>query len=184
MAVCLANYAASGLGETTAYLELNQRDEIKYWKEVNKEGYFLEKGVHYYPKIRKERIPLLMNQNYDRIIFNIGTCYVEYREEILRCEQKIFLLAARTWQKYDTDKLLAELKGSSWGGFEPILTIGKEGESVRRNMEKDYGITLHPFPDIENVEKIKAEEFQKLHFFLDHPLQIKRKWKHQLRRKL
>ena len=92
LAVCLANYAASGLGETTAYLELNQRDEIKYWKEVNKEGYFLEKGVHYYPKIRKERIPLLMNQNYDRIIFNIGTCYVECREEILRCEQKIFLL--------------------------------------------------------------------------------------------
>ncbi len=66
--------------------------ELSRWKTPGKSGYFTEKGVHFYPNVKREDIPILLNRDYKRLIFDFGEKYLFFREEILRCDRKIFLL--------------------------------------------------------------------------------------------
>ena len=92
LAVSLANYASSGLLEKSAYIEAGGQGELTRWKTPGKSGYFTEKGVHFYPNVKREDIPILLNRDYKRLIFDFGEKYLFFREEILRCDRKIFLL--------------------------------------------------------------------------------------------
>ena len=46
LSIALANYAASGLGEKTACLELSRHGELRHWKAVNEKNYFTDAGIN------------------------------------------------------------------------------------------------------------------------------------------
>lgn len=164
--MALANYAASGLDEKTAYLELNGHGEIGNWKHAGKDGYFTDLKIHYYPNLKKEAIPIILNRDYERIIMDFGDAYDAFREEMLRCERKVFLLNLNFWQKYAAEKMADSIQGKNWGGIQPFYASMGAQEEVKKAMEKEYGMRIYEIPFIPNSKHVRAEEFECMDFIL------------------
>lgn len=159
MSVALANYAASALGEKTAYLELNKHDEIRHWKNAGENGYFKDSCIHYYPNLNKEEIPIILNRDYERIIMDFGDAYAGFREEMLRCGRKVFLLNLNFWQKFAAEKMADSVLEKEWGGIQPFYASANMQKSVKREMEKEYGIQILEIPFLENPKCVRTDAF-------------------------
>ena len=129
--MALANYLASGLGEKTAYLELCGHGEVSHWKETNPKGYFTDIKIDYYPDLKREQIPILLNHPYEKIIMDFGDAYLNFREELLRCDGKIFLLG-----RYRTFLWLR------------AGTKGNKKEAGKEIRNRNYGYTSAAKPQI------------------------------------
>lgn len=176
LSVALANYAASGQGEKTAYLELGGHGEIAHWKKKNEKGYFTDLGIHYYPDFKREQIPILLNQEYEKIIMDFGDAYLSFREELLRCDKKVFLLNLNPWQEFAAKKLLDNLQNKDWGGIRPLYAGVNVQKTQIQNVEKNYKIQIMKIPIIENPKCIQTEEFSCMDFILeDAAAKIKRR---------
>lgn len=168
LSVALANYAASGLGEKTAYVELGGHSEMMYWKKTNEPGFFTDLGVHYYPDFRREQIPVLLNRDYEKIIMDFGDAYLSFREELLRCDRKIFLLNMNPWQEFAARKLVNTVKGELWGGISPVYGAVKAVKHVKKTVEKENRIRVAEIPLIENPRCVRSEHFSCMDFLLGY----------------
>ncbi len=165
--MALANYAVSGLGEKTACVELNGHRELAHWKAAGAEGYFVDQGVCFYPDFQKERIPILLNQNYDRIILDFGDAYLSCREEILRCDRKVFLLSLSAWQKFAAGNLIRTVQNEDWARIRPLYASVNTPEAERKAAEREFRIPIMKIPVIEQPHCVKAEEFSCLDIVLE-----------------
>lgn len=164
--MALANYAASGLSEKTAYLELHKYGEMNHWKKPNEKGYFEDFKIHYYPNFKQEQIPILLNLGYEKIIMDFGDEYSVYREEILRCDRKIFLLNLNPWQKFAAEKTAEDLQKKEWGNIHPIYASVNAQNIIKKEIEKKYGIQIMEIPFIKNPRLLQAEDFFCMDFIL------------------
>lgn len=159
LSVALANYAASGLGQKTAYLELDGHGEIAHWKETNKQGYFTVNGVHYYPNVKRDQIPILLNYDYEWIFMDFGDEYRLFREDLLRCDRKIFLLNLNPWQEFYAKEMLRAVLQKNWGGIQPVYAGVKMQYEEKKRMEREFGIMVTQIPLILNPNCVMAEQF-------------------------
>ena len=157
--MALANYAASGLGEKTAYLELCGHGELSHWKEINRNGYFTDLKIDYYPDLKREEIPILMNRQYEKMIMDFGDAYLNFREELLRCDLKIFLLNLNPWQKFAAEKMIHATEEERWGKIEPFYISVNAQKDVKKKVEKKYAIEIMDLPLMLNPRSIPAEMF-------------------------
>ena len=164
----MANYAASGLGEKTACLELNGHGELSHWKEYNCKGYFSDFGVHYYPEFKQEQIPVFTTRNYQKVIMDFGDAYVSFREEILRCDRKVFLLNLNPWQKFAAEKMADTIQNKNWGGIQPLYASVNAQKDVKEEMEKKYKIQVTDIFSIPNPKRIRTESFSCMDFILGY----------------
>lgn len=177
MSVALANYATSGLGEKTAYLELCGHEEIKHWKEVNDKGYFMDLKIHYYPKFKKEDVSLLLTLGYDKVILDFGDDYSGFREEMLRCDRKVFLINLNPWQKFFAEKLLCTVQKENWGSIEPLYASANILKAQREEVEKKYGISVMEIPVIPDPRCIHRECFSCMDVILERAARESKKRK-------
>ena len=175
--MALANYAAGGLGEKTAYLEICGHGEISHWKEINKDGYFTDQGVCYYPNLKKEQIPILLNHGYERIIMDFGDEYIAFREELLWCERKVFLLNLNPWQEFDAKKMINNVKDKSWGEAQPVYAGRNAQKAIKKAVEKECKIAVKEIPLIEDPRQVKEEAFSFMDFILGTPAKTVKKRK-------
>lgn len=159
LSVAAANYAAGGLNEKTAYLELIGHGEISHWKEKNESGYFVDYNIHYYPDFKREQIPILLNRDYERIIMDFGDGYNDFREEILRCDKKIFLLNLNPWQKYAAEKMVNTVQDEHWGDIQPVYMSMNAQKTEKEAIEKKFKIRITKLSLIQNPRSIRSEEF-------------------------
>lgn len=167
MSVALANYAASGLDEKTAYVELSGHGELKNWKEAGIAGYFSDQEVCFYPDFSREKIPLLLNYGYETVILDFGEAYESYREEILRCHRKIFLLNLNPWQKSAAEKMVDTVQGENWGNIHPYYASVHAGTTEKKAVETEFGIHIDEIPVIQNPRCVEAELFSCMNQILD-----------------
>lgn len=167
LSIALANYAASGLGEKTACLELNRHGELSHWKAVNEKNYFTDAGISYYPDVQKDKIPILLNRDYDKIIMDVGDAYIEFREELLRCDQKIVLLNLNPWQEFAAERLIRMMQSEDWGGIKPVFAGVFIEDAVRKKFEKTYGIQMLKIPWIPDPRCIHTEDFSCMEYLLN-----------------
>lgn len=177
LSVALANYAASGLGEKTAYLELCGHGEISHWKEINQKGYFTDIKIDYYPDLKREQIPILMNCPYERLIMDFGDAYLNFREELLRCSRKIFLLNLNPWQKFAAEKMIRATEEERWGNIEPFYLSVNGQKDVKKKVEKKYAVEVMEVPLIPNPRHIPAENFPCMDSILGNPTARKKRKK-------
>lgn len=177
LSVALANYAASGLGEKTACLELSGRGEFGHWKAAGAEGYFVDRGIHFYPDFPEREMPILMNRDYERIILDFGEDYVRCREEILRCHRKIFLLNLNPWQMSAAEKLISTVQGDNWKGIRPCYASLHTDRARKKAMEKKFGIRIEELPILNQPCCIPAEAFACLDGLLAHHAAVPKKKK-------
>lgn len=168
LSVALANYAVSGLGKKTAYLELHANGEIAHWKMAGTKGYFTDKKIHYYPKLERGQIPILLNDDYECVIMDFGDEYISFREEMLRCDRKVFLLNINLWQNFYAKKLLDVVQKEDWGNIQPLYASANAQKKLKREMEKSYGIQIENIPLIQDPACITSDKFACLDRILGH----------------
>ena len=172
--MALANYLASGLGEKTAYLELCGHGEVSHWKETNPKGYFTDIKIDYYPDLKREQIPILLNHPYEKIIMDFGDAYLNFREELLRCDGKIFLLNLNPWQKYAAEKMIHTTEKDHWGGIEPFYGSVQAQKEIKKRLEKKYAIEIMDIPLLPNPRSVPAEVFPVMDSILGNPIARKK----------
>lgn len=175
LAVSLANYTASGLGEKTAYIEASGHGEMSHWKNPGEMGYFTEKRVHYYPDVKRKDIPIILNRDYERVFFDFGEKYLLYREEILRCDIKIFLINLNIWQIFAAKKMLKELKEPEWGGLEPLIASAFVFPKEKQKIEKEFHISIIEIPKIPDSFAIPGRLFAIMKQLLAYTVTEKKK---------
>ena len=166
MSVALANYAASGLGEKTACLELGGHGELAHWKAANAKGYFTDKQIHYYSDCKREQIPTLINSGYEKIILDFGDAYKSCQGELLRCDRKIVLLGLNPWQKFAAEKMIEQIQGEEWGNTEPIYASIHAVKAIKRAVEREYRISVTEIPILPDPTCISRREFSYMDFLL------------------
>lgn len=159
LSVALANYAASGLCKKTAVLEVHAYGELTHWKEAGQQGYFIDRRIHYYPNVKREQIPILINRDYDCIILDFGDEYLSFREEFLHCEKKVILLSLNPWQKFTAVNLLEAMQRKSWGNIQPMYASVHTQKNMKQEIEKLYGIEIFEIPQIWNPVCITPDKF-------------------------
>lgn len=177
LAISLANYAASGRLEKCAYIEAGGQGELLHWKRPKDFGYFKEKRVHYYPDVKREDIPIILNRDYDKIIFDFGEKYLMFQEEILRCDQKIFLMNLNIWQKFAAEKLLRTLGEQDWGNFMPLFASAFASAKEKRRIEKAFHIHIMEITGIPDAFAISGESFSMMNRLLGENTPVKKKFK-------
>lgn len=120
--------------------------QLSQWKKANDEGYFMEQGIYYYPDFGKDKIPMLLNMEFDKIIMDFGDAYLSYREEIMRCDRKIFLLSLNPWQNFAAKYLVRTVKNEEWGGIQPVFGAVAASEGIKREVEREYQIHIRHVP--------------------------------------
>lgn len=176
LSVALANYAASGLGKKTACLELNGHGEMRRWKEAKEGGYFEDGGIQYYPDVKEEQIPILLNRAYDTILMDFGDAYEQFRMEMLRCERKVFLLNLNPWQTFAAEQMICAVKEERWGGIQPFYAGMHMQKAIREALEQKYSIKIAEVPFLPDARSIPADAFSCLDAVLGRqPAATKRK---------
>ncbi|MCM1258160.1 MAG: hypothetical protein NC307_09950 [Roseburia sp.] len=140
-------------------------------------GFFEEKRVHYYPSVKKEDIPIILNRDYEKMIFDFGEKYLLFREEILRCDQKIFLLNLNLWQKFAAERLLLELKEQDWGGVVPLFASNFASERVKSQIEKEFRIQIMEITGIPDAFAVPAGSFSMMNRLLAENIPAKKKFR-------
>ncbi len=174
--MALANYTASAQNEKTAYLELNGHGQMANWHQINRNGFFEEQKIHFYPDVKKEQIPILFNYGYDNLIMDFGDRYLSFREELLRCDRKAVLLNLNPWQKFAAEKALHEMRQKNWGSMQPIYAGVNVQKAVKEAIQKEYGIAIIEIPNIPNPRRIRRDEFSYMELILGCPaVKVKRR---------
>lgn len=153
---------------------------MSHWKIAGESGFFEEKGVHFYPDVKKEDIPIILNRDYDKIIFDFGEKYLFFREEILRCDQKIFLLNLNVWQRFAAEKLLLELGKQNWGSVDPLFASAFSSGKIKNQVEKEYRIRIMEISDIQNAFLLSPESFSMMNRLLAESIPAKKKFNFNL----
>lgn len=141
------------------YLDMGGHGELAHWKQMDETGVFTDLNVVYYPDAKKEQIPVLLNQEYDKIIMDFGDRYLSFREELMRCDQKILLLNLNPWQEFAARRMVTTVQNEDWGGIRPIYAGLHTNASIKHAVEKDYRIRIKEIPVIPNPRCITADEF-------------------------
>lgn len=131
------------------------------------EEHFLYQKIDCYPNFLREDIPVLLNRDYERFIFDFGDQYVNYREEILRCDKKVFLLNLNPWQNFAAEKLVSTVQNTDWGGIRPVYASISFAESEKKKIEKRYHIQISQVPLIQEPFCIVPTEFLYLDMILN-----------------
>ncbi|MBO5372187.1 MAG: hypothetical protein J6A75_05640 [Lachnospiraceae bacterium] len=175
LAVALANYTTSGLGEKTACVEIGGHGQLSQWKKAEKDGYFTDQGVFYYPDYSKERIPVLLNMDYERIILDFGDAYLSCREEIMRCDRKIFLLNLNPWQTFAARYLLRMVQTELWGNMQPVYGAVNASHKVKKAVEKEFQIKVEEIPIVQDACCIQGKYFSVFHLLLGNTAVTRKK---------
>ena len=140
-------------------MELDGHGQIAHWKEANEQGYFIVNEVHYYPDVKREQIPILLNQKYENIIIDFGDEYRRFREDLLHCDRKIFVMNLNPWQEFAAQEMVCAVAQKNWGGMKPIYAGVNIQHAEKKLIERNCHITIMDIPPIPNPKCIGEEQF-------------------------
>ncbi len=101
-AVMLCQYLSKYKRFRTAYLELNQNDEISYLHEPMTKEQFQISRITFCRNVALEELIALYNQDYEYYILDLGIDFSQNQEEFLRCDIKILIGSLTEWKRHYT----------------------------------------------------------------------------------
>lgn len=119
----LAFYMGEELGKKTALLECNSHHDMNLIEETyewcKEEGQVYSfRNITFYKDVSTSvlanRIPELMNDDYECLILDFGTDFISNRQEFLRCGKKIIIGGSAPWEQIKVEKfhhLVSNIKG-------------------------------------------------------------------------
>jgi hypothetical protein len=165
----LTNYCASKLKKATACLELNNTGDLASLAPENNRlsvpqpkicptGFTIY-GADYYPAVRKEDIPILMNADYSYYILDLGNSASADWNEFLRCDRKLIIGSLAPWKIHYYETLLCNYASflQTSGGFTYLIHTGDP--SVLRHFARENHISMERVPFIPNPFQVEKEQF-------------------------
>lgn len=105
--IMLSNYLSKHKRLKTAYLEMNEEDDIKYLlyayesnmdkpKEVKEFNIF---NTTYYKNVRDPEFIKILNERYEYFILDFGMDFNRNKNEFLRCDVKLVIGSTTEWKR-------------------------------------------------------------------------------------
>lgn len=106
--IMLANYLSRCRGFKTAYLEMNEEDDIKHllYAYENNGDKFYEKRkfkiytTTYYRNVREKDLIEILNEEYEYFILDFGMDFNKNKSEFLRCDLKLVIGSLTEWKRH------------------------------------------------------------------------------------
>lgn len=165
LAIAMCSYCASKRKKSCAYLELHNRNEISQL--VSEQAlaasdepiHFRLQGVDYYPAVKEDDIPPLLNLGYDYLIMDSGTPDEGAILEFLRCDRKLILGSLAPWKSWKYEALFQKFKSSVnlREGFDYLVQTGTTQDILR--FSRAHHIRMQSVPFINNPFSIGKELF-------------------------
>ena len=149
----LSFYMAEDRGRRTAYLECNQHQDMmlirsSYDWSSEEEHSFSFHRVTCYPEVKRDQIATVLNDDYECIVLDFGTDYINNRDELLRCDVKIVMSGKSAWEILKLKNFVNEtelISGSdSW-----LYFIPQASDRVMRIIKKEVDREVIAVPFIE-----------------------------------
>lgn len=169
LAIALGSYCSSKSKKSTAFLELHPRDEISRLlpgtKAVDPEEsstvrpHFKLQGIDYYPQVKSDEIPALLNLKYDYLILDMGSLGEADLSEFLRCDRKLVLGSLAPW-KTESYHAFFDKFSSTYNlgeGFTYLMQTGNEKNA--REFSKIHHVSMRGVPFIQNPFRIEKQLF-------------------------
>lgn len=125
-------------------------------------------GVYYYPNIREETIPTLLNRGYDYLILDLGSIQEACTTELLRCDSKLVLGSLAPWKTENFKQFFLNFEQAQnlREGFLYLVQMGNV--KTIREFSRLYHITMQNIPFIKNPFRIEKEQFTFLQDIIYH----------------
>lgn len=111
----LAFYMGEELGKRTAFLECNCHHDLLLvqeayeWSREQADSFCFHK-ITFYKDIVSDRLPELLNEDYECLILDFGTDFATNRDEFLRCETKIILSGSAPWEQEKLNRFVHSIR--------------------------------------------------------------------------
>lgn len=173
-AIMLCQYLSKEKYVETAYLEMNQRNEINYLHGAKLgvengtvvEDLFDIENITFYKNVTSERFITLYNQKYMYCILDLGSDFSQNQEEFLRCDIKILVGSLAEWKRpYTFQCIYAKRHLPGFEYWLHLIVFGQRKDMKIASSElgiRMNGIGYEPDPFLLKGENKKL--FQKLLF--------------------
>lgn len=104
--IMIANYLSKWKGFRTAYLEMNDEDDMKHlWYAYEHRDSFSKKEFQiyhttYYRNVREPDLIKILNEDYEYFIMDFGADFSKNESEFLRCDIKLVIGSLTEWKRH------------------------------------------------------------------------------------
>lgn len=170
--IMLTTYLSEWVGKKTVYLEYSPKKSTEYLRHYiygDSEEYednkpFVINHSTFYSNVKEQDAAEILGDRYDCVVLDLGTDFLRYKNEFLRCDKRIVVSSLTIWKRYELEKFINNteyLKSSSqWNYLIPFCN-GKEVKHAAMELQrKIYGVPYEPDPF--NISKETLQLFQKM----------------------
>lgn len=149
----LSNYLCNKLGKRVAYLEVNATDEISALcpDRFRSDSYFPIHGIHLYPRVTIQALPIMLTLSYDFFILDFGVLNPHTSREFIRADFRFILGYCSPWKVDFFSDFLERMK--AYHVLEKTLLLEPNNYCVKKRkpaFAKRYQIDLLSIPFLEN----------------------------------
>lgn len=121
MGIILAAFLRNTCKKKTALIEMSGKHDFDFLQcEVLRDHaqydsgdpFFIE-NICFYRSIEEKKLVEVLNQDFDYIILDFGTCLQKYKYEFLRCDQKLVMCSMSPWKRGYLEKFLQNWEGEA-----------------------------------------------------------------------
>lgn len=165
LVMSFANYSVSHRRRRTAVVELSGNHTIE---RLNGDGGVFEwNHISCYPNLTRSCIADVINEDYEVVIFDMGSSYYRIRTELLRCNQKLILGSLAPWRKMEYIRFaLEEMEEDRYA--RNIIFLAQNGmKRDKKDFKKQVGQPVYPLPYLPEpmlADKSQYEFFDKFLF--------------------
>lgn len=144
LVMSLANYSVSHRRRKTAVVELSGNHAIE---NLTGEGESFEwNRISFYPNLTRNRIADIINEDYEVVIFDMGSSYYRIRPELLRCGQKLVLGSLAPWRKMEYIRFVLEEMAEDRYARNMMFLTQNGIKKDKKEFEKQVGRPVYPLP--------------------------------------
>jgi len=166
LGISLANYSVSHRRRRTAVVELSGNHAIEILK--GEGGPFEWNRINCYPNLTRNGIADVINEDYEVIIFDMGSSYYRIRAELLRCDQKLVLGSLTPWRKMEYIRFVLEEMEEDRYARNMIFLTQNGIRKDKKDFKKQVGQPVYPVPYLPEpllADKSQYEFFDRFLFF-------------------
>lgn len=172
LGIMLANYLSHYMGYKTAFLECYPQKDIQYLQNyvyrdddvAKKLEVFNIHHVSYYRSVKEQTLPEVIGDSYDGVILDLGSDFVQNRNEFLRCDKRIVVSSLSAWKRHELEQFIknnSHVKSSrQWLYMTPF----SQNRDIKE-ASKDFHQKIHGIPYVADpftISKSTLQLFQKL----------------------
>lgn len=165
LVMSLANYSVSHRRRRTAVVELSGNHAIENL--TGEGGSFKWNRIDCYPNQTRNGIADVINEDYEVIIFDMGSSYYRIRTELLRCDQKLVLGSLAPWRKMEYIRFALEEMEEDRYARNMIFLTQNGIKKDKKDFKKQVGQPVYPIPYLPELllaDKSQYEFFDRFLF--------------------